>query len=397
MREEIDRILRMAEDGTLTRDQAAEMIEALKDTTDAGGNTRARTASEDGRGEKRRSHGRRRRSRHRRGSSGTYDYWAGALGHGSPGLYGLGRFDKRGDFDLGILGDEIQQAVEIGEKALRGAFSGSRISELWVNDSNTAILVKADEPQGEDFRCEDNRLNVAQLRDIRLCRAEFCDNDVSAARLADLEVTDGKFNANALRGSSLRHALIEHSDVIDNQLSGAQISRLTLGRSTVRGNRFSGAHIREMGMAESVLESSEFSGVKLKNIVGKAGTHIKHARFNGVMGRDWLLDAAVMSDVVMNGMVVSGLVLDHAGLERCEIKTRDGARRGDQRDWSRIRDLTLKRVVMKDCEFVDCRFDRTTIENCTVEGLRFDGVDFSGLTLSSAEALVALAQERDVA
>lgn len=374
MREEIDRILRMVEDGKLDREQAAAMIAALTHGEQPRESSRAR------RNQRRRHHHSRHQHRHRH--------------HSRPGN-GADDLEKV----LESLGDDLQRAVDVGSRTLRKAleFSRSLGPESWVNETNSALLSKAELPAGDDFRCANNSITVSQLRGLTLHSAEFCDNELNAAQVAAVEIREGSFNGQQLQGASLRDVLIEDSHVTGNRSNGASLSGITLARSRLATNTINGAQIRELGLSASSLENSTINGAKLKTLILKADSHVRGLHVNGVMGRNWLMESAVMDEVTFSAMKIDGLVLRNAGLERCTFENRDWPARLERQDLGTMRDVELEQALLRDCRFYECRFSNTRFKGFKASGLTFEGVDFSGLTITSPDALKALSAETRVA
>ncbi len=369
--DELDRILKMVEDGVLDRAQAAELIAALDRPAGESATDAPRHEDTDA---KRRRGPRGRHRRHRRR-------------HRDQSADGIERA-------IDELGEELQDAIDLGARTLKRSVMQSVRLESWIDDSNRAAFSRTESPEGEDFTCNDNSFTVSQLRNVVLRHASFCSNELNAAAIGDLEVTDGSFNGQHLRGSSLRQVLAENSAIVANQLNGAQLTSLTLADARLEANSFNGAQIRDLGIAQSSIEESRFNAAKLKHLVLRADTRVKSLDVNGVAGRDWLMDAALLDDVDLNGLRIDGLALRNCGLERCSIRTEDWARRFERRDLLLVRDLQLDHVVMSDCHFVDCRFDRTTIREVKLSGLTFEGVDFSGMQLSDEADFQRLASGR---
>jgi uncharacterized protein YjbI with pentapeptide repeats len=362
MQEEIDRVLEMVRDGTLTPEQAKEMIEAL------------RGADADARSESRQPR-QRRRHRHRH---------------------------RHGDFDpdrvLGHIGDDLERALGAGAKTLRWALhEGLHLKSAdWGDPSNNVVLSRADEPTGSEFVCENNQLAVSQLKHLKLVRATFSNNEVNAASIEDMELIESRMTGVRLRGSSLKGGLLEHSEVADDELNGARLVNLTASRGRMIGCRFNGTQVRDLGIADSTLEASRVSGAKLKTVLLRGDSLVKHLEIKGVLARDWLLESAVLSDVVFSGLKVDGLVIRKGGLENVTFKTARW-RDHDDDELARMRGVELTRVILKDCSFVDCRFDGTRLEGFEASGLEFDGVDFGDRVIRSAAELERLGRTRDVA
>ena len=233
MREEINRILKLVEDGKLTGDQASAMIDALDAADRRSRNSERRHRS--------------RHARHRRGGSRAF----GGL--------------------LDELGVDIGRAVE---DALRGLGDVGGLAQVfggadgddWVDDTNRATLAKVEEPTGQDYKAEGNRIVVSELKRLALTQAEFCDNTMHAAALQDVEVTNGPLSRNTLRGSSLKRASLTASEVTGNTLNGASLSRLSVTSSVFADNTVNGAQIRELSMQSAEVRSTKINGSKLKDI-----------------------------------------------------------------------------------------------------------------------------------
>ena len=354
MREEINRILKLVEDGKLTGEQASEMIAVL---SEAGGRARQQRGpvrhrvveQRQRRREERqeRDHERRERHRHQR-------------------RHRRGRFNDLFD-DIGIdirqVVDEALRSVNIGQ-TLRGMFDPGG-GDPWAGDSNRATFAKAEEPTGSNHKVEDNHVVVSQIGDLRLDNAEFCGNQLHAAAVQDVAVVEGVCNDNAWRGSSLKRATVEHSTLADNQFNGTQVAKLTMGRSTFSGNKLSGVQIRELGLADSKLDGCQMHHARLRNVMLKDRAHLADVTLSDVVGNNCVLESSSWSRVTFKGTTIGGLTAEGANLVNCT--------------------------------FVNCKFDGTAMRNVDGENLRFEDVDFSGLTISSTAQLSALADAADAA
>lgn len=372
MSAEIDRVLAMVKDGTLTPEQATEMIAALR-----GPASQAESAPQASKADPEEFSRGHRRHRHRR------------------------RHGRGADFDrvFDDIGGDIERAMGVGARTLRWALkSGLQLKgSTWGDDSNSAVLSRADAPSGRDFVCAANELSVSHLRDLRLNQSTFSHNELNAASFQDVELNESKVTGQRLRGSSIKGGLIESGELTDNEYNGAGIVNLTISKGRLIGCHFNGAQIRDFGISSSAVESSRFNGTKLKTIVIRSDSIVKGLSMNGVLGRNWLLEDAVISETQFHGKRIDGFVLKHAGLERVVFKTIDWTERLDHGSRGLMRDVELQHVILKDCRFEDCRFDGTRFEGFDAANLTFRGVDFTGLVIKNAEDLARLAEARNVA
>lgn len=374
---EIDRVLAMVKDGTLTPEQATEMIAALREaagTAEAAAQPKAALAD----GARSQSEGNRWERRHRRRRHGR--------GRGFEGV-----FDD--------LGNDIERAMGAGARTLRWALkSGLHLKgSAWGHDSNNAVLSRADAPTGHDFVCEANELAVSHLVDLRLNRSTFSHNELNAASMQDIELTESRATGQRLRGSSIKGGLIENGELTDNEFNGAGIVNLTIGKGRLTGCHFNGTQVRDFGISASAVENSRFNGTKLKTVVIRSDSIVKGLSLKGVLGRNWLFEDAVVADTQISGLRVDGLVLKGSGLERVTFKKTDWSEHLDPGSLGLVRDVELQRVILKDCRFEDCRFDGTRLEGFDAANLTFKNVDFTNLVIKTAEDFARLAGERDVA
>jgi uncharacterized protein YjbI with pentapeptide repeats len=374
MRVEIDRVLAMVKDGTLTPEQATEMIGALRE---GGGDAEAAAHPEPPRDEPEPSRRGYRHRRHRR------------------------RHGQGADFErvFDHLGNDIERAMGAGARTLRWALkSGLHLKgSHWGADSNNAVFSRADAPAGRDFVCEDNELAVSHLKDLRLNRSTFSHNELNAASMQDIELNESRATGQRLRGSSIKGALVEHGELADNEFNGVGVVNLTVSQGRLAGCHFNGAQVRDFGISGSSVEGSRFNGTKLKTVVVRADSIVKGLSLNGVLGRNWLCEDAVISETQFRGVRVDGLVMKRSGLERVVFKTTDWSERLEHSSLGLMRDVELQRVILKDCCFEDCRFDGTRLEGFDASDLTFRGVDFTGLVIRSADEFARLAGARNVA
>ena len=375
MREEIDRILRMVEAGKLDRDQAAAMIAAL--SPDARSASDRRNRRQDARQKQHRRRGRHHGRHHHRRQNDAEDL----------------------DTVLEGLGEDLQRAVDAGSKTLRKAlkFSRSLGLEPWVNDTNSVLLSKTELPAGSDFRCENNTITVSQLRGLLLDGAEFCDNEFNAAQISGIEIREGSFNGQQWQGASLRDVLIEDSHFTNNQSNGASLAGVTLAKSRVCGITINGAQVRELGLSASSLENTRINGAKLKAVILNSDTHVRDLSVNGVMGRNWLFEGAVLDQVSFSALKVDGLLLRNSGFEQCCFENRDWTERLERQDLGTMRDVEFEQTLLNNCRFQECRFDGTRFCGFKASNLVFEGVDFAGLTVDSLDAFKSLAEASRVA
>lgn len=358
MQAEIERVLELVKAGTLTAEQGAAMIAALRED----------------------------------GPAATGD--AGDAHHGRRGHRWRHRHHRRHGVDvedvIERVGGDVERAIDAGTRSLRRVLE-STFGERTFDDANSAVLSRTETPAGSDFVFENNRLAVSHLRGLVLTRSTFAGNELNAASIDDVELTDARMTGLSLRGASLRGALIERGEVVDTELNGARLTGLTVADGRLASTSFNGSQVRDLGISRSRVEGGRISGSKLKTLVISADSHVQDLALSGVLGRDWLLDGAVLAATRFSGQRIDGLGIKRSGFDDVVFRTQRG---GDLRASDRlglVRDVVFERVILKRCRFVDCRFDGARFEGFEAADLEFVGVDFGNERIASAAAFAHLA------
>jgi uncharacterized protein YjbI with pentapeptide repeats len=362
MQAEIERVLKLVEAGKLTAAQGAEMIAALRGVDPA---TSDRDPGESHGGGRRRRHRHRHRHRHR-------------------GIDPEELIER--------VGGDVERAIDAGTRTLRRVLE-STFGERRFDDANSATLSRADSPTGSDFVFSDNRLVVSQLRGLSLTRSTFAGNELNAASIDGVELVDGRMTGLKLRGASLKGVLVERGEIVDAVLNGAHVSGLTVADGRLAGISLNGAHLRDLGISNSRIEAFRIGGSKLKTLMFTADSHARDLVFDGVRGRDWLVDGAALVATRFSGQRIDGLGIKRCGFDDVAFET-SGAAHGRAGDaLGLVRDVVFERVILKRCRFVDCEFDGARFEGFEATDLEFEGVDFGNQRIDSASALARFAHQ----
>jgi len=419
-----DRIRSMQEKGTITAEQAEELLKALSENQedeDAAEGQEANaepvtgeTADTQGKAEDDTAPGRRgaRRSR------SFFDMeWVDDMVGGITS--GLGISSDRGGWDSGTGKYAYDYHYEWDPR--RGGRRGGN-----AQDSS-----RVEAPEGESFEFRGNRVAFSKLSGMRYVRSRVKDNSFSASTFKDAELIDSVLQDSSFSGASVHELRMEDSQVTGMILAGSKVSRMSLtGKSLVKDTRISGGGLTGLSLTGgSSIEDTRLSGSALTTLSLTKESLVKDCRLSGVAVSHVTLEAARFKNVRISGCALGTTVFAGTEIE-------DSALRGLRLRDSEIRDSRFKdskfegiafdalkvqncrmssttfrdpfhkafglfqknaeKLSLVDCEldnveFVDCTFRETTIKGLKARDMRFRGVDFSGKTIERIEDLEALA------
>jgi uncharacterized protein YjbI with pentapeptide repeats len=428
-----DRIRAMKDKGTITEEQAEELLAALPDEPEdheAGGSAAQnseQTAGQTG--------------RQGAGDAGRDDRPRGD----GPGDERFSR--RRGPrhaafLDMEWVGDMVEGittglGVAADHLGTPGGNSQSRDDYRYEWDprwgrrrgGNAESSSRVEQPEGESFDFQDNRVVFSKLSGMRLVRAKVRDNSFSASTLRGAELTDSAIVDSSLAGASVHDLLMDGSQLKDVVIAGSKLTRTELrGGSGLKNVKVAGSSLTGFNLEEgSWLEDSRCSGVTINGSTLSGKTRVKDTRLNGTtvnrcsMKSVHLTDTRIegttigdttISDTELSGCVVRGVSLHDSAISASRIK--DSRLESAGFSALKIEGCTLKNIVIRDTfqgrfpakaerlSLVDCTLDNVQFLGCTIrdttikgikaDGLRIRGKDLSGRTIESEEDLRALSE-----
>ncbi len=401
-----DRIRAMKEKGTITQEQAEELLGAISEGKQeekedpAGG-------GEPGPGE---TYGRHRGGR--RSRSFLEMDWVGDMVDGITS--GLGVASGR-DHDWGRSGDDYRYEWDPrwGRRRSGNAESSSRVEQ----------------PEGESFEFQENRVIFSKLSGMHLIRSKVRDNAFSASTLRGAELTDSAIVDSSLPGASVHELLMDASEMKDVVIAGSKLNRLELrGASGMKSVKLSGTSVSGFSLESgSRIEDTRFAGVSINGCrfsektrlkdTRLHGTAVNHCTFQGVTLTDTRIDGCTLgnsslADTEISGCALRGVSFHDSAIigsrikdarleavgfaslkiERSELKNVAIRDVFDGRFPKKVENLSLVDVKLDNVQFIGCTFRDTTIRGVKTDNLRIRGRDLSGMTIEKVEDLQALSE-----
>ncbi len=431
-----DRVRAMKENGTITEEQAEELLSALTEASEDA------AQGDGGQGDAAKAPG---------GSAADPDLGPRAepsesQGEGRP----RGRRHSRTFFDMEWVGDMVDgitsslgvnaESAGSGDADFRRASAGSDRSgdnyryewdPRWGRHkgANAENSSRVEQPEGEAFEFRDNRVVFSKVSGLRLVRAKVRDNSFSASTLRGAALTDSAFVDSSLAGASVHDLLMDRSELKDVVIAGSKINRLEMRTGSAMKNvKISGSPVTGLLLeGESRIEDTRLAGVAVSGCTLSGKTRIKDTRLNGTSVNRLTLEGVTLTDtridgcalgssslldMEVTGCVLRGVRLQDSNLTRSRITDSRleavgfGSLKIERSDLKNvvIRDvfdgrfpgksegLSLLDVKLDNVQFIGCTLRDTTLKGISVEGLKIRGRDLSGRTFESADELRALSE-----
>jgi uncharacterized protein YjbI with pentapeptide repeats len=413
-----DRIRTMREKGTITQEQAEELLSALSESH---AQDKGATAAEPGPGQR---------------APGPQ-----ADPEGSPdGSRARGRRRSRGFLDMDWVGDMVDGITSGLDAGLGRAHPGSdrpgdnyryEWDPRWGRrkGGNAENSSRVEQPEGEAFEFQENRVVFSKLSGLRLVRAKVRDNSFSASTLRGAALTDSAIIDSSLAGASVHDLLMDRSELKDVVIAGSKINRLEMrSGSAMKNVKISGSPVSGLTLEqESRIEDTRLAGVVITGCTLSGKTRIKDTRFNGTALNHLTLEEVTLTDTRFDGCTlgnsslvgteVTGCVLRGVSLqdskltdsrikdsrleavgfgalkiERSELRNLVIRDAFDGRFPRKAESLSLVDVKLDNVQFIGCIFRDTTFKGISADGLKIRGRDLSGRTFESADELRTLSE-----
>lgn len=412
-----DRIRAMREKGTITAEQADELLKALAEDEarqepgtsaenaragEPGGASASSGPRQDAGDEDRRS----RRGRRRSGAFLDMD-WVGDMVDGITSGLGAG-------------------AAEWAEGKWKGPADNYRYEwdHRWSRRraGNAENSSRVERPEGEQFEFQDNRAVFSKIAGLHLVRSKVRDNSFSASTFKGADLVDSTLVDSSLAGASLHDLRMDHAEMKDVSIAGSKVSRLDLqDRSGLKNVKFAGSSVSSLDLeGESWIEDTRVSGTTLSGFTLSGKTRIKDTRLSGSAANEISLRGASITDTRLDGCKLANLDIEGTEIQGCAARgvslhgsTISGSRIKDSRfDAIGFRSSTIERSELKsvvfrdlptgyfwaehfhitdskldDVHFVGCRLSNCTIRGVKASHLLIRGRDLSGRTIERAEDL----------
>jgi uncharacterized protein YjbI with pentapeptide repeats len=255
IREDIKKILDMTRSGSITDDQAAELLTALSESKE----THEQTSRSEGNNET--------------STPKSEDFFGLNLGH---------------------LDDVVNTFIN---KALK-AVKSTRINvSAKDKDNNLINMSRFSPPEGEDFTFSDNQIQVSSVNGLQLNHSRLIETHFQACHVDGIDAVSSDIEDCRINGSSIDHLTIKNSKICDTEINGSKFSDLSLSDgSSISDAKFNGAIVKTLALTNhSEITDTKFSGVSFANLT-LDGSRFDDCNLNAVKCNDTHLTQVHFSD-----------------------------------------------------------------------------------------------------
>jgi hypothetical protein len=354
MKTEIQQVLKMNKEGTITDEQAAELLAEL-----------ARKAADDGRPAE---------ARNLDIMDSIFSKVNDTVKVAMDGAFGWERHHGSG-----------------GTGAFHG--SGGYQSDAYGSDTsrNHIHMSKFDIPHGKDHVFTGNSVRMSSLKEMRLDRAEMIDNAIDMSKVHNLSIKDGKVIGCGVRASAVEDWSVEGATVRAVEISGSKVTDFHCGSgSVVRGARVQGASLKDFRIVENsktadlVVNATALSDVSVsRTSLSQSEIHASH------------IAGLSLQDCDARNLMLRMLSVKHSAFAGCTLidVVFSGAEKWTWRKQG-IRDARFENCRLEKVLFADCRFMDVTLRNLTLRDRQFRHLDLSGLVLDGDDAFLRAIGEK---
>jgi len=294
---------------------------------------------------------------------------------------------------------------------------------------NSENSSRVEQPEGEAYEFQENRVVFSKVAGLRLVRAKIRDNSFSASTFRDAELTDSVIVDSSLAGASVHDLLMDKAELKDVVIAGSKINRMEMRTgSTMKNVKISGSPVSSLMLeGDSRIEDTRLAGVVASGCSLSRKARIKDTRFNGSTLNGLALEGTTLADTRVDGCTLSATRLVESEINGCVLRgvsladsTIIASRVKDARleavgfgnlaiERSELKNLVIRDsmdgrfprkvvglkfidVKLDNVQFIGCALMDTTFKGFSAEGFRIRGRDLSGRTFESADQLRALSE-----
>ncbi|MDB5050101.1 MAG: hypothetical protein JWO30_3172 [Fibrobacteres bacterium] len=345
MKAEIQQVLKMNKEGTLTDEQAAELLAEL----------------------------------------------AGKGSDSEPGGAGTRDWNRSGIVEpiLSKVNTTVKYALDAafgwnspGAQGYQGEAYGGQVSK------NAIHMSRFDFPAGKDQVFTGNSIRMSSVRALRLERSEMTDNTIDMSKAENISVTDGKVVGCEIRASAAHDWNVEGATVRAVSIQGSKVVDFRCGTGSVlRSVRIQGAAVKNFNvmdgskLVEIMINGSAISDFKTMRTAVSASeiqnSRIADLSLQGCEIRDLMVRMMSVRDTAFNACFFQDVVF--SGSETWVWKKQG------------IKDVRLDNCRFEKVLFSNCRLANVTIKNVTLRDRQFRDLDLTGKTIDGDDEFLKAA------
>ncbi|MBY0370246.1 hypothetical protein K2X33_06135, partial [bacterium] len=153
-----------------------------------------------------------------------------------------------------LISNTVSSVVEA-----HGAHSSS-LQGIFQSDlhDNQIHMSRCDSPNGSDYTFQKNAVRMSSVTGLLLQKSEMQANQIDASHVEDIRLQEAKWNGNRIQASKVEHLTAARSEVQGLQILSSACKRIAVdGESTVHETKINASSIKDWTLTEgSRLENS---------------------------------------------------------------------------------------------------------------------------------------------
>ncbi len=373
MKAEIQQVLKMNKEGTITDEQATELLAELarkeaENERGGGGEEADRPGAEGAQADRDESE----RADARRRDAGSWDH--------------VGLMDTI----FSKVNTTVKHAMDGAFGWDHGAGAGGYQGETYGSQAgrNSIHMSKFDFPEGKDYVFTGNAVRMSSVKDVRLDRAEMLDNVIDMSKVCDISIKDGKVIGCGIRASSVEDWSVDGATLRAAEISGSKVSDFHCGSgSVIRGVRVQGTSMKDFRLVENskaadvVINATAVADMNvLRTSIAASEIHGSH-----IVGLS-------LQDCDARNLMLRMMSVRHTAFTGCTLI--DTVFTGGEKwAWKKqgFKDVRFENCRLEKVLFANCRLVDVSLRNITLKDRQFRDLDLSGRIIDGNEALLLAA------
>ncbi|MFO0584900.1 MAG: hypothetical protein U0229_21715 [Anaeromyxobacter sp.] len=270
-------------------------------------------------------------------------------------------------------------------EAIRVTAGGTSSAQVYRSElrENELVMSEVGRISGADYVFERNRITASQVKGLELQGAEVTGNVVGMSQLKDVKVHGGKLVDSSVQGSSVEDLTLEESEVEGLSISASSFEDVALaGGSRVAGLEVSASQVEDVVLRRgSSWEESGVNAAQLEDVTLDA-SHVRDLEVNGSQVSDLTLTGSTVTSSLFRGARVSGVALVSSTLDDVLVTGGEGWRSAG------LVDVTFENTKLTKALFTECLLKDVTIRNVTLAEVKVDRVRLQGRVIDGNEAFL---------
>ncbi|MBI5609720.1 MAG: pentapeptide repeat-containing protein [Deltaproteobacteria bacterium] len=256
---------------------------------------------------------------------------------------------------------------------------GVYASDLRDNDTR---MSRVELQESRDYTFQGNGIRMSSLQ-LTLQRGVFVGNAVSASQVEGIAVRDGSVRGCAFNGSSVESSEVSDSDLAELQVTGSQVTQLALtGRSRMQRVKIAGTELKGLRLSqESAWTGVQLNGCQVAELDSDASA-LDDVEIDASQLRRVQLVRSQLRASVLRGARLIDVKVVGSRLDNLLITGGDGWRkRGLQ--GVEFHDCDLEQVLL-----ADCRWQNVVVRNVRLREVQARRVNLSDVVIDGNEAFL---------